>query len=294
MSDSGNALQERLKELRCLFSMSELVNRYEDDLDAIVKGLVELLPRSWMFPEITAVSIELEGKRYHTPGYRDTEWMQEAPVRVENAVMGKIRVCYLEKRDTLYEGPFMQEERRLLDAVAERLGRITERIRAKKQLQIEEQALRNKNIALRELMEQVRSESRETARRIQMNIDNIIMPILENLQRELENTGSEYSLRLLRQNLAEIVSPLYSKLTAEFNSLTPKELRICNLIGRGVTSKEIARIEHISPVTVNHHRENIRRKLGLQNTKTNLQRYLQAYLKQEDSGRKTFSHDQFA
>lgn len=282
MVDIEIALQERLKELKCLFGMSELVNTYEDDLDEILKGLLILLPRSWRFPDITLVSIELDGRIYRSPGYRETRWKLEAPVRLGNSVVGTVKICYQEEQEFGGGGAFLEEERMLLNAVTERLGRIAERIRTKKQLQIEEQALRNKNIALREVMEQMREENRETARRVQANVDNIVIPIIESLEAELKYTSSEAGLRLLHRNLSEITAPLYSNLTREFNSLTPKELRICTMIARGASSKEIAGLEHISPVTVHHHRENIRRKLGLKNTKTNLTRYLQTYIHASD------------
>jgi len=271
-------LQERLKELKCLFRISELVDYFEDDLDSILGGIVEILPQSWQYPEITKVMIRLDNKIFKTEGFRETPWKLDARIKFNNVFVGAVTVCYSEYRPVRYEGPFLKEERLLLNAVVERLGRITERIRAKEMLQIEEKALRNKNIAMTEILNQVKSQNREIAGRIQANIDNIVLPILERLEQDLENTSYESNLGLLKQNLQEIASPLYSRLTREFNTLSPKELQVCNMISRGYSSKEIARLEHIAPATVNRHRENIRKKLGLTNKSINLERYLQTYL----------------
>lgn len=280
MNDIEVKLKERLKELKCLFRISELVDYFEDDLESILGGIVEILPQSLQYPENTTVAIKLDNKIYKTDGFHETPWRQDARIKFNNTYIGEVVVCYLEIRPSEYEGPFLKEERLLLNAVAERIGRITERIRAKERLQIEEKALRNKNIAMAEILNQVKSENREVAKRIQSNIDNIVLPILEGLEQELENTSYETNLKLLKQNLSEIASPLYSSLTREFNTLSPKELQICNMISRGYSSKEIAGLEHISPATVNRHRENIRKKLDLTNRNINLERYLQTYLDQ--------------
>lgn len=278
MNDIEVKLKESLKELKCLYRISELVDYFEDDLESILGGIVEILPQSWQYPENTTVAIKLDNKIYKTDGFQETPWRQAAGIKFNNTYIGEVIVCYLEIRPSEYEGPFLKEERLLLNAVAERIGRISERIRAKEQLQIEENALRNKNIAMTEIFNQVKSENREVAKRIQSNIDNIVLPILENLEQELENTSYETNLKLLKQNLREIASPLYSRLTREFNTLSPKELQVCNMISRGYSSKEIARLKHISPATVNRHRENIRKKLNLTNRRINLERYLQTYL----------------
>jgi signal transduction histidine kinase len=60
---------------------------------------------------------------------------------VYGSLVGRIEVGYLEERQTQFEGPFMKEERRLIDAIAERIGHITGRKRI-------EEALKQANIKL--------------------------------------------------------------------------------------------------------------------------------------------------
>ncbi len=240
--------------------------------------MVKIIPDSWKYPEITEVEILLDDKSYRSPQFRETKWMLKSKVKFNGSYIGEISVSYTEERDEEYEGPFLEEERILLNAIAERLGRITERIRSKEKLEMEEEALKNKNIAMSEIIKQARYESRETEKRIQKNIDYIILPIVESLETEMRNTSYEYSLRLLKNSLKEIAAPLYAGLSKDFSILTPKEIQICNMISRGFSSKEIAQMRNLSPTTIHRHRENIRRKLGLTNSGTNLELFLQKYL----------------
>ena len=101
------------------------------------------------------------------------------------------------------------------------------------------------------------------------------MPILQMLYMESPPHLEAY-LDLLKRSLEEISSPFVNRLSKKYIKLSPTEIVICNMIRSGLTSKEIAKLRHISPVTVARHREHIRKKLGIANTKTNLSTYLQA------------------
>lgn len=160
-----------------------------------------------------------------------------------------------------------------MNAVAERLGRVVERIQAQHIVHIEQSALRYKNIALREVLNKIQQEKKEIGRQVMANVDKIIMPVLD----ELEQGLSERQRRIvvmLRDSLQEIISPFVDRLSNCFQALTPTEIRVCTLIRRGMTCKDIAAVEHISPGTVRVHRFKIRRKLGLINKSVNLQTFL--------------------
>ena len=51
---------------------------------------------------------------------------------------------------------------------------------------------------------------------------------------------------------------------------------VANLIKQGKRNKDIASILHTSTRTIAFHRENIRKKIGIQGQKTNLRSYLKA------------------
>jgi diguanylate cyclase (GGDEF)-like protein/PAS domain S-box-containing protein len=137
-------LQERIKELNCLYGISALVELPGISLDEILKNTAMLIPAAWQFPEIAEASIVLEGKTFPTAQFRETSWMQACDVLVNGKPVGKVTVCYLEEPQTTDEAPFLKEERQLLNAIAERLGHITERMRT-------EEALRGSENRYREL-----------------------------------------------------------------------------------------------------------------------------------------------
>jgi PAS domain S-box-containing protein len=116
-------LQERIKELNCLYQLSKL---FEDRISSepeLLQKVVELLPPSWQYPEITCARLVWQGREYTTPHFQDTEWRQSSPIRMNQHIMGFLEVCYVEKRPQSYEGPFLKEERNLIDTLAQNLGR---------------------------------------------------------------------------------------------------------------------------------------------------------------------------
>ncbi len=149
------ALHERVKELNCLYSISKLVHQRRTSLDRILTGAVSIIAAAWQYPEITAARITVNGTRQQSPRFRATEWMQQAPVVAHGEVVGNVTVAYLELRPAADEGPFLLEERNLLNVVAQRLGEIVEH-------QQVDQRLSRYREELRELAAQLtRTEERE-------------------------------------------------------------------------------------------------------------------------------------
>ena len=136
------ALRERIKELDCLYGISAILEVPGISLDEILKRVAMIVPPSWQYSDITEACIVLEEQAFQTAHFRETSWMQASEIIVNGKTVGQIRVCYLEERQASDEGPFMIEERHLLDAIAERLGRIIERVWAEKALQQSEQKYR--------------------------------------------------------------------------------------------------------------------------------------------------------
>jgi PAS domain-containing protein len=131
----ARALRERVKELNCLYGISHLLEEPDISLRELLQGTADLLPLAWQYPEITAARIVRDGEQYSTENYReDADCCQVAAVKVHGRQSGIVQVCYLQERPEGDEGPFLQEERSLIDAVAERLGRITERKRMEQAL----------------------------------------------------------------------------------------------------------------------------------------------------------------
>ncbi len=127
-------LEERVKELNCLYGMSRLVEQVGTSLEDILLGTLALIPRAWQYPEITCARIVLGEEEYRTDNHRETPWRQSAGILVHGEAVGKVEVGYLERRPVAGQWLFLKGEQELLGAIAERLGRIVERLRAEEAL----------------------------------------------------------------------------------------------------------------------------------------------------------------
>lgn len=116
------SLGERAKELNCLYRVDELLGQLERPEEEIMKLLAETLPPGWQYHDICKACITLEGRSYVSDGFVESEWSQRADVLVAKEHIGEVAVYYTQKKPPADEGPFLKEERRLLEAVAERLG----------------------------------------------------------------------------------------------------------------------------------------------------------------------------
>ncbi len=130
-------LTERVKELQCLYNLGSIIERHEDlDLENVFKDFIIHIPPAWQYPEITCARIVFQGQEYTTPNFRATPWTQVARIVAGGDTVGAVEVFYLEARPNVGEGPFLKEERTLLDNIAERLGRLVERAWAQEALQV--------------------------------------------------------------------------------------------------------------------------------------------------------------
>jgi len=126
------ALRERVKELTCLYEITRVSEQKNISLKALIQRIVELLPPAWQYPEITHSKIILDGKIYATPGFVESNQKQSAEILVRGEQRGLVEVIYAESKPRIYEGPFLKEERNLLDAVAREVALIIERKEAEK------------------------------------------------------------------------------------------------------------------------------------------------------------------
>lgn len=266
-------LRERIKELDCLYRLTNLIEQHENSLDKILQEAVALLPISWQYPEVACARISYREQVYLSDNFKSTQWRQKSPIVISGRQEGMVEVHYLKKRPKLDEGPFLKEERQLIDAVSNRIAKAAERIHTQRQLQVERQALRDANAALHDSLVRSQREKKMLGVSIQAKIDKIISPILYALQAESIRGQLTY-IELLKKNLDDIVAPFVERNTDTMSVLSPVELQISNMIKHGMSTKKIAKVRGISPATVNRHRESIRRKLGITNSKVNLVSYL--------------------
>jgi len=115
-------------------------------LDEIIQGIVDLIPASWQYSDITCARITFEGREYKTGNFNETVWKQSANISVFGEKAGFLEVCHLQAKPAADEGPFVKEERRLIDALAAAIGEFAERKQMEEGLRDSEErlAIRNK------------------------------------------------------------------------------------------------------------------------------------------------------
>lgn len=145
-------------------------------------------------------------------------------------------------------------------------------LRARK-LEIQQVLLSEKEVALRQVLQQVEADKRRLERHILSNINKIVIPLLRNARDKADDPLKQH-LKLIEDSLKDITSPLVDEQDQRYASLTPREIEICNMIKQGLRSKEIARIFCTGEGTVEQQRKGIRRKLGLKGSTRNLTSFL--------------------
>jgi len=127
-------LQRHINQLDCLYGLSKLVERPKISLEQIFQETADLVRNAHQHPDLTCVRITFNGIHYETDNFQKTEASQHAEIKVRAEKAGDIEVYYLGPETG--QNPFLKEERDLLDAVAEHLGRIAERTQAREKLRL--------------------------------------------------------------------------------------------------------------------------------------------------------------
>ena len=164
-----------------------------------------------------------------------------------------------------------QVERDLKKAHDELENRVKERT---KDLEIKTKSLEELNTAMKVLLKKREEDKKEVEDNVLTNVKELIEPYFEKIQKTDLNDHQKAFLSIMESNLKEITSPFTRKMSIKHLNLTPTEIRIANLIKHGRPTKKIAKMMKISPRTVDTHRKNIRRKVGLEQKRANLRSYL--------------------
>ena len=117
------SLQERSKELNCLFQIDEILNSTEKALETVCGQIIETIPSGWQHSDICLAKITVEDKTFVPPHFSQTAWSQSADIVIQGMVFGTIDVFYTEERPDEDEGPFLDDEAKLLHSIADRLSR---------------------------------------------------------------------------------------------------------------------------------------------------------------------------
>lgn len=128
-------LGERVKELTALHQTARILQNHRATPLEVLRDIVALLPPAWQYPELTAARIRFNGIAVATPDLLETPWRQSAGFTLSDGKQGEIEVWYLEEMPPEAEGPFLAEERNLINSLAEMLRSYFERREAQEALQ---------------------------------------------------------------------------------------------------------------------------------------------------------------
>lgn len=132
--------------------------------------------------------------------------------------------------------------------------------------------LEEANTALRVLLRGGNAEKHALESKIASNVNELVFPYLQKIRDGKITDRHQALLEIIESNLKDIISSFST--SARFINMTPTEIKIANLVKAGKSTKEISDLLSLSTRTVEGHRDNIRKKTGLKNKKTNLRTYL--------------------
>ncbi len=220
-----------------------------------------------LFPDDVAIrrremgkQVIQSGKPLHVQDERDGMWNKASihPLFNENGKISHLVIFTHEITE------FKRMERELTESRNELEKKIFKRTAE----------LEEVNTALRVLVKSRNADAREMEDRIVFNVNELILPNLEELRNTEINKSQRYLIDIMGKNLEEITSQFIHGIEGRYLKLTPAEMKVANLVKQGKTNKQIAELYKLSPRTVESHRENIRKKTGIKNKKVNLRSYL--------------------
>jgi DNA-binding CsgD family transcriptional regulator len=255
-----DALREREKELDALYHIAELCARSDLRPRELLREAAAALTEAFQMPENVRVLIAYGGMPDSSvpPGGAPGtgECLRAAipgPKGAPEARAGEISAYYEGRRPEPAE--FLERERLLLESTGKLLGETLRRLRA-------ERRIRRQNTALREVVIQVEGERKRLLRKTRLFIEGKALPLVRRMA-----TGDEETGRIAARHLEEVLESLPGSVDLDTRlagfRLSARELELCGLIRGGMSSKEIASFLGLSELTVERHRHNIRRKLGV-------------------------------
>jgi len=244
----------------CLgYSKEELVENsvwkivYKDDLKMVQNQVAEIFNQKLQKRELEFRKIRKDGSIL---------WVHERTRLILDENDIPIELWIICRDVTIYkqaEKALNKTNERLEEKVKERTAEIQE-----------------KNTALKVLLNQRGDDKKKLEETMMSNVKELLIPNLTRLKSGALNSKQQTALNVLEANLNEIISPFANNVSSTYMRLTPTEIQIANFIKHGASSKDIADSLGLSQRTVDTHRYNIRKKIGIGGKGVNLRTYLLA------------------
>jgi pyruvate, water dikinase len=115
-------LKERAKELSCLYNIEEVLRNYDGDLDTILASVTGILVKGWQFPEYCCSELTYDDKSFRSKNFIRSGWELSSDIYVDEKISGKLSVYYTMQFPESDFGPFLKEEKKLIDTLADKVG----------------------------------------------------------------------------------------------------------------------------------------------------------------------------
>jgi PAS domain S-box-containing protein len=140
-------LKERVKEIRCLYDISKIVENAKFSLEETFKRIVQRIPKSMQYSDISCSRIKYNQTDFLSHNFKNSDWKISVPIQ-NKANIGEIEIFYTEKRPQESFGPFLEDELKLLEAIKEIIERYLEREETKKELLRKNHAINSSKSAI--------------------------------------------------------------------------------------------------------------------------------------------------
>ncbi len=184
-------LQERAKELSCLYRIEEILTRRESSLEDVCNGLIKAIPPGWQYPEVCQARIVLFDKTYQPADFAESQWLQRSDIKVFDEKVGYVCVLYTKEMPNSDHGPFLKEEAKLINTIAERIGGFVTYQQMKRVFQ-------EYRTAAQDLIDSSKPEWRVVLDLLEQTDRNLYLRIAHKMLNHLCWTGIDEAKRLLR------------------------------------------------------------------------------------------------
>ena len=240
-------LEKRVKELNCFYSLSEISEKHDNNIDLILKEMVTILPFSWQYPELACSRILYNEKEYKSAKFKTSKWKQSEDIIVNKIKSGKVEVYYSKNKHGNKMGPFIKEEKDLIKAITDRLGKIAESNISEDNLIKSRNELRNLTARLQTIREDERTKiSREIHDELGQALTAIKMDVSW-IEKKLD--GNKIDLKNRTKSMLKIIDNTIQTVRRISSDLRPgilDDLGLCAAI-----EWQAGEIESRKPIKIN-------------------------------------------
>ena len=122
--NNSHQLARRVTDLECLNRISHLRGETDSSLNDIFLKAAGLIPSAWLYADEAVSRIVFDGRQYAIRGYPYGKESLRADILVEGKKRGFVEVCYIQDKPVLEDGPFLKDERDLLEIIATELSHL--------------------------------------------------------------------------------------------------------------------------------------------------------------------------